>query len=210
MGLTMNFTASPEGERIELEIPLHILFLLVASETFSYGILLTILSKSFALIIAITLMPIITLPLDYFLSLVNIIDNDTKPITSLYLTMLDIPSPDLPPPGKRTRFLINAAALCGGLDVSVGSRVLGIDDISFDNFSFDSVCSVGILLAVVIPKGFIEGGIVSTVVLQEMKLLRRLMEYRRSKNVDSDVNGIVEKQERPDSKDEVVEKVQED
>jgi hypothetical protein len=206
MGLTMNLTASPEGERRELEIPFHILFLLVASETFSHGILLTILSKSFALIIAITLMPIITLPLDYFLSLVNIIDNDTKPITSLYLTMLDIPSPDLPPPGKRTRFLINAAALCGGLDVSVGSRVLGIDDISFDNFGFNSVCSVGILLAVVIPKGSIEGGIVSTVVLQEMRLLRRLMEYRRSKNVDRDVNGIVKKQEGTDSKNEVSEK----
>jgi hypothetical protein len=79
--------------------------------------------------------------------------------------------------------------------------------LEIDSFSYENMVSFGLMMVFQIPKSFIEGKIAFTVMRQGLKVLRRVKEYRRSRNVDSDANGTVEKQEEMESKDEVSEKV---
>ena len=79
--------------------------------------------------------------------------------------------------------------------------------LEIDSFSYENMVSFGLMMVFQIPKSFIEGKIAFTVMRQGLKVLRRVKEYRRSRNVDSDANGTVEKQEEMEPKDEVSEKV---
>lgn len=79
--------------------------------------------------------------------------------------------------------------------------------LEIDSFSYENMVSLSILMIFLVPKSFVEGRIAFTVLSQGLELLLRWKEYRRSRNVDSDANGIAEEQEEMDSKDEVSEKV---
>jgi hypothetical protein len=176
--------------------------------------LLTILSESISLIFILLeillgasdfeyLLPI----LEYLISLPGFItaDDDIPSFLSSVPRLLDLPDPTIQnqhPRQQRSPFFDYISSFYTAWHVGRGWKML-----ETDSFSYENMVGFGLLMVFLIPKSFIEGKIAFTVLAQGLKLLRRLMEYRRSRNVDSDVNGIVEKQEGTDSKNEVSEKV---
>jgi hypothetical protein len=102
--------------------------------------------------------------LEHLVCVLGVTDKDNQAVTMGFLNFILDP------------YIL--AAICIGPDFSLGFEILEID-----GFGLDSLCSVGLLLAVVVPKGLIEGRIVYTVLSQGVKLVQRWKKYRRGRNV---------------------------
>jgi hypothetical protein len=141
----------------------HILFELVTS----------ILATSIALIMAIGMLLLCISTLEYLSCISGITHKDGKSITAGFFdSLLD------------SYFL---APTCMGPDLGVGLQALEID-----GFGFDAICSIGLFILVVVPKGFIEGKITRILLKQVLKLLWRLGWCGRSGGLESVADGEME------------------
>jgi hypothetical protein len=131
-----------------------------------------ILACSIVATLTIALILALTATLDYLLSKLDIEDKDV-PIT-----------PDL------LEFLLNddmLVAFCIGPNFGIGYKDLGIQD-----WGFESLCRIGGLVVVVVPKGFIERRIVCRVLRQGREWLDGWEGYTKNGGLGGVADGKTE------------------
>jgi hypothetical protein len=131
-----------------------------------------ILACSIVATLTISIILAFTATLDYLLSKLDIEDKDV-PIT-----------PDL------LEFLLNddmLVAFCIGPNFGIGYKDLGIQD-----WGFESLCRIGGLVVVVVPKGFIERRIVCRVLRQGREWLDGWEGYTKNGGLGGVADGKIE------------------
>ena len=205
----MNTTTPPLIETDTLAIPtstaLYILSNYLLSSIVSLGcsMLSSILTKSLALILVIAIYLLASSIIDYILSLLGITtDEDMPPCTSHLLSILDMRfSPSAAPidaqqqKHQNSYFLQNTTAVCMGLDFGPRVKALGLDKLGIEN-----LCKVGLLLIVMVPKGYIERRIVYVVVNRGLSLLKGWMGLREADGDVGDAGAKVDKGEEEEMK----------
>jgi hypothetical protein len=171
-------TTTPLGETKTITTQLTtLLALLIQLFLLIPNILHDILSESIAYTIVIALIFALTSTLDHLMYLFGIsIGDKDETFTSVF-----------------SEFLFDMdilTAICIGIRLGPGYRDLGIED-----FGIKSLYSIGLLLLVVVPKGFIEGKITRMLLKQGAELLQSWKGDRRREIAEGDVYSIAEKQE---------------